>query len=79
MIRGALLYDLVMTWRWDRGDGNEADARKLLGQAASLFKAEDDRERDGRSSWDDLTKWKERNPRVAAKVVGVNIAGQRRT
>jgi hypothetical protein len=79
MIRGALLYDLVMTWRWDRGDGKDAAARKLLGQAASLFKAEDDRDRDCRHSWDDLTKWRERNPRIAAKVVGVNIAGKRRT
>jgi hypothetical protein len=79
MIRGALLYDSVMTWRWDRGDGKEAAARTLLGQVASLFNAEDGRERDGRRSWDDLTRWKERNPRVAAKVIRVNIAGQRWT
>ena len=52
--------------------------RNLLGQAASLFEAGDDRERGGRHSWDDLPKWKERNPHIASKVVGVNVAGQRR-
>lgn len=76
--RGALIYDLVMTWRFDRSEGKDAVARKLLGQAASMFKMEDDSERAGRRSWDDLARWRERNPRVAAKVVGVNILGKRR-
>jgi hypothetical protein len=79
MVRGALIYDLLMTWRWDRGDGKDSTARNLLGQAAVLFKAEDDRERHGRRSWDDLRKWMERNPRVASKIVGVNVDGRRRT
>lgn len=77
-VRGALIYDLLMTWRFDRSDGKDAAARALLGQAAALFKEEDNRERAGRRSWDDLPKWRERNTRIAAKVVGVNVAGNRR-
>ena len=77
-IRGALIYDLLMTWRFDRGDGKDSAARDLMGRAAAAFKAEDDRDRDSRQSWDDLCKWRERNPRIAAKVVGISITGERR-
>jgi hypothetical protein len=77
--RGAILFDAVMAWRFQRGAFEAAGGRKLLGQLASTFRAEDERERGGRRSWDDLRRMKQRNPGIfAAVVVGRNVAGRRR-
>lgn len=49
MTRGAILYDLVMDWRFNRnGTGPEAFA--LLCKAAATFNYQDKNERDGRRS-----------------------------
>ena len=61
------------------GDGVEAfeaaGGRRMLTQLASAFRAEDERDRAGRKSWNDLRSARERNPRIFATVVGVNVAG----
>ena len=49
MLRGAIIYDLVMDWRFNRGDTGP-DALKLLCKAAATFNHEDKTERDGRRS-----------------------------
>jgi hypothetical protein len=45
----------------------------------AAFKAEDDRERAGRRSWDDFGRVRERNGHLVATVVGVNVAGNRQS
>lgn len=49
MTRGAVLYDLAMRWRYERDDNK--DAINTMAQVASMFKAADDRLRNGRRSW----------------------------
>lgn len=49
MLRGAILYDLVMDWRFNRA-GTGPEALKLLCKAAATFNQEDKRDRDGRRS-----------------------------
>lgn len=43
MTRGALMYDLVMMWRWDRQAERKHDIRKLMGRVASEYFTEDQR------------------------------------
>lgn len=43
MTRGALMYDLVMMWRWDRPAERKHDIRKLMGRVASEYFTEDQR------------------------------------
>jgi hypothetical protein len=78
MLRGLLALDLVMAHRFDRKAFEAAGGRKLLSRLASIYRAEDDRDRAGRKSWDDLTKVLERNPYLSATVVETNVAGTRR-
>jgi hypothetical protein len=77
--RGAHLYDLVMEWRFRRTAAAESGAQSLLCRMAAAFKAEDDLERPGLQSWDDVGRVRERNSHLVATVVGVNVAGNRRT
>jgi hypothetical protein len=51
MTRGAVLYDEVMKWRYDRA--NNKDAVALISQLAAIFRGKDERLRDGRPSWID--------------------------
>lgn len=76
--RGAILFDAVMAWRFQRDAFEAAGGRKLLGQLASAFRAQDERDRGGRRSWDELCKTKQRHPQFFATVVGINIAGVRK-
>jgi hypothetical protein len=78
MLRGLLALDLVMAHRFDRKAFEAAGGRKLLSRLASIYRAEDDRDRSGRKSWDDLAKVLERNPYLSATVVETNVAGTRR-
>jgi len=73
--RGAVAYDFLMAWRFDRDAFEAAGGRTLLTQMASAFRADDERERDGRRSWDPLTNSKQRHPQFFATVVGINVAG----
>ena len=77
MLRGLLALDLVMAHRFDRKSFEAAGGRKLLSRLASIYRAEDDRDRSGRASWDRLTKVLERNPHLLATVLDTNIAGKR--
>jgi len=76
--RGGHLYDLVMAWRFDRTGVAAEGAQSLLCRMAAAFKAEDDRERPGLQSWDDVGRVRERNSHLVATVVGVNVAGNKR-
>lgn len=71
--RGAQLYDLVMSMRFVRAEAK--DALFLLCRAAARFKAEDERDRAGRPSWDDVETVRARNPSLLSTVVGRNVAG----
>ena len=73
--RGGQLYDLVMAWRFNRTDAEASGAQSLLCRMAAAFKAEDDRERAGRQSWNAVIWVRERNAHLGATVVGTNVAG----
>ncbi len=49
MIRGAVAYDEIMKWRYDRH--NAKDSLTTLAQIASMFRGKDKRARNGRRSW----------------------------
>lgn len=61
MARGAILYDLVMAWRFDR-KGTGPDAFALLCKAAASFNYEDKNERGGRRSYRRYRQVAEDNP-----------------
>jgi hypothetical protein len=76
--RGAELFDLFMAMRFDRASAEAAGAWSLMCRMAAAFKCEDDRERDGRQSWDDVETVKARNSHLMATVVANNLTGLRR-
>ena len=51
--RGALLYDLVMALRFERGLARFIGLWTVVCACASIFRQEDHRDRDGRKSWRD--------------------------
>jgi hypothetical protein len=68
-----------MIWQSQRAEFEAPGCRRLLGQLASAFRAEDARKRASRRSWDDLQKIEQRNPEIfASVVVDTNVAGGRR-
>jgi hypothetical protein len=61
--------------------GAEAEAVGAWSQLcriAATLKEEDERERDGRRSWDDMVTVKARHPDLVATLVSTNAAGVRR-
>lgn len=52
MTRGALAYDVLMNWRFRRGDAKEA--MNLLCRMAATWNQEDKNDRDGRRSFQTL-------------------------
>jgi hypothetical protein len=76
--RGGQFYDLVMEWRFRMTADTPTGAQSLLCRMAAAFKAEDDRDRAGRQSWDDVARVRERNSHLVATVVGTNVAGNQR-
>lgn len=64
--RGADLYDLLMAQRFDRDAAQHEGAWSFLCRMAAEFRAEDERERGGRRSWDSVSAVKARHPDVAA-------------
>lgn len=50
-MRGAQLYDLVMTMRFDRKTATDKQVWSVLCGLASAFRAGDQHARDGRRSW----------------------------
>lgn len=49
--RGAALYDLFMAMRYDRDRATELGLWAIMCRMAKDFREEDERERDGRKSW----------------------------
>jgi hypothetical protein len=76
--RGAELFHLFMAMRFDRANAEESGAWSLMCRLAASFKAKDDRDRNGRRSWDDVQKVKQRNAALASTVVGLNADGMGR-
>jgi hypothetical protein len=74
-VRGADLYDVVMSLRVDRGKSGAA--LSLLSKMVSNFRDIDRREREGRRSWLDLNTIISRNGHLRSAVVGLNVAGVR--
>jgi hypothetical protein len=74
--RGRDLYDLVMEWRFRRDRAGAAQT--LISKLAAQYKLEDERERDGRFSWNGIDDVQARNPHLASEVLDNNIAGLRR-
>lgn len=75
-LRGADLYDVVMSLRVDRGKSGAA--LSLLSKMVSNFRDIDRREREGRRSWLDLDTISSRNGHLRSALVGLNVAGVRR-
>lgn len=50
-VRGAMLYDLFMSTRYQREHAVSAGATSMMSQLAAAFLAEDAVERNGRRSW----------------------------
>jgi hypothetical protein len=76
--RGAELYDLFMLHRCQRPTGRAIRAFFLMCRLASLWRAEDRRQRQGRPSWSPVQSVRERSARAFATVVNANAAGNRR-
>src|SRR5260221_2561305 len=76
--RGAEIFHVLMAMRFDRAKATAAGAYKLLCRMAAAFKAEDDRARPGRASWDDIERVKARNAHLLATIVDDSLAGRRR-
>jgi hypothetical protein len=79
LLRGADFYDLVMAMRFDRVNAADEGTWTLLCKMAAAFKAEDNRERDGRKSWDNVAAVWARNLHLEAMVIGTNIGPARRS
>lgn len=73
MLRGSHFYDLIMAIRFDRAAAAQEGAWSLLCRQAAAFKAEDDRERGGRKSWDDVAAVRARNAQLQSTLVGINV------
>jgi hypothetical protein len=65
--RGADLYDLVMSHRFEREAAKEQGAWSLLCRMASSFREEDNQKRAGRKSWETVNAVKSRNSHLAAR------------
>jgi hypothetical protein len=79
LLRGADFYDLFMAMRFEREIAADEGAWTLLCKMAAAFKSEDDHERDGRKSWDDVAVISARNPHLQSVVVEVNVGRARRS
>ncbi len=65
--RGAEIYDLLMTLRYERRSA--AGVFTALCRAAAAFRAADSRERAGRASWSNAREILARKPYLTAKVI----------
>lgn len=76
--RGADLYDLFMSLRFDRTVAKDKGAWSLMCRMAARFRMEDQRDRAGHQSWDSVEEVRERNPHLNSTVVGTNEVGSTR-
>ena len=62
LLRGAMMYDVVMNWRFERKGGGDKEAWQALTRLAATFKHEDKMDRDNRPSYRRLRDVLEENP-----------------
>lgn len=80
MLRGAEIYDLFMAMRFDRQAAEAEGVWNFMCRMAASFKAHDDRDREGRRSFDTIRNVKDRNGHLASTVVAVDyVAGFKRS
>jgi hypothetical protein len=77
-MRGAIAYDFLLAWRFDRTMFEAVGGRTLLSRLIAGFRAEDRRDRAGRRSWDKIKTAKERAARFLSIVVTTNAVGSDR-
>jgi predicted nucleic acid-binding Zn ribbon protein len=77
-LRGAELYDLFMSMRYSRDEAANEGVWNFMCRMAQHYKAQDDRDREGRQSWTPAKEVKARHPHLNATVVNTNAAGNRR-
>lgn len=76
-VRGAELYDLFMTLRYDRKLAAKLKVWKLLCRMAMGYRREDQAERAGRKSWGATSRIIAARPYLQATTVASNIMGAR--
>lgn len=69
MVRGAELYDLFMSLRYDRDTARLLKVWKVLCRFAAIYRDEDVRQREGRKSWQPARQVIERRAYVLADVL----------
>ncbi len=74
-MRGATLYDVVMSLRHDRKLANSMEAWKIMCRMAMQFRDEDKDTRGGRKSWRDLRKALRDRPDLYATVIANDAGG----
>ncbi len=70
--RGAVLYDLWMALRFDRTARGVGDAWRAMCRAASAWRDEDRRRRDGRKSWRPPREVLTRTPALFSQVADIS-------
>jgi hypothetical protein len=75
MLRGALLYDALMHLRFERVSSSGDGTWSLLCRLAANFRTEDNRQRGGMRSWNDIRDLRERTTRHIATVVARHVGG----
>jgi hypothetical protein len=78
-MRGAELYDLFMSMRYERERAAQQGVWKFMCRMAKSYRANDERERDGRKSWDDMRDVFERNVFLNADIIVTHNAGKRKS
>lgn len=76
--RGRALYDLFMPLRYEREAATKEKAWSLMTAMAADWRAQDQRQRQGRRSWTPLKRQQDRLLPYRAMVVNRNAAGVRR-
>jgi hypothetical protein len=77
-VRGAEMYDLFMTLRYERTLAAKLKVWSLLCRMALGFREEDEKFRKGRRSWQPIARVLEKKPYLKVEVLSRNNAGARR-
>ena len=67
--RGAVLYDMVMAMRYERGRSAEKKLYTMLCREAAEFRDIDNRQRNGRKSWRDIDEVIAERPYLTAQAI----------
>jgi hypothetical protein len=76
--RGADLFHLFMSWRFDRAAARKARAWSLMCRLAATYAAEDAERRGGRPSYETVGEVLARNSHINCTLVNTNITGVKR-